>query len=129
MASTSKLKPFYVVAAICQGETITYENDWIAADIDEQWRQVVSLVASGEWEDVVACYRVDPANRRCDDCLIALANAVDHHFWTVDENPDDKTRDWIEGITGDWAFETDAHRSRRIAEQRVDYAIDIARGK
>lgn len=120
---------FYVVLLAHTNGPYSPEFDSVSAPVDAQWREIVENVATMQWEDVVACYRVDAKNGRCDDCLIRLANAVDHWHWQRGEDPHEDVRNWIEGITGDDAFETEAHKRERIESQRVDYAIDLARGK
>jgi D-alanyl-D-alanine carboxypeptidase len=125
-----KLSPFYVVVCDDGKDTYTYENDWIALPIDRQWETIVGLVASGEWDDVSACYLVHPVNGTCEDKLIDLANAVDASHERENEDPSDYIREWIEHIIGaNNAFMRDDTRARIHQEQRVDYAIDIARGK
>lgn len=120
---------YYSVIVDSEFGPYSVELDCVAAPIDDQWREIVELVATGEIEDVIGCDRIDRLYGRCDNRLIALANAVDHWHYERNDNPCDSVRDWIESITGDDAFETVAHRSARIAEQRADYQIDMARGK
>jgi hypothetical protein len=124
-----KIAPFYVVACDNNSDPYSYENDWIALPLDQQWEVIVGLVANGEWDDVSACYLVHPVNGTCDDKLIALANAVDAFFERDNEDPSDYIAEWIRSITGDDAFMRDDTRKRIANEQRIDYAIDIARGK
>lgn len=120
---------FYVPIVSSTHGPFAAEWDYVGCDPVEQWKQLVEDVRTGEIEDVIACYRVHPANRTCEDHLIALAKAVDHRCAELNETPFADLRDWIEMHTGDQAFETEAHRRQRIEEQRADYAIDLARGK
>ncbi|MFN3891958.1 MAG: hypothetical protein ACK4MV_16305 [Beijerinckiaceae bacterium] len=128
----SRRKPtrgFFVVILAHDPAPYAVEQDFVSADPDDQWREIVSFVWSGEWEDVIACYYVRPIDRTCDDYLIPLAHAVDALSRERNEDPHSDVREWIESITGDDAFMTDATRERIRREQAIDYAIDIARGK
>jgi hypothetical protein len=120
---------FYVPIVTSSLGPYAIEWDYVDCDPVEQWKQLVEDVRSGEIENVIACYRVHPANGTCEDQLVALAKAVDYRCAELTEDPFDDLRDWIELHTGDQAFETEAHRRQRIEEQRIDYTIDLARGK
>lgn len=120
---------YFVVTEAHASGAYTVENDYAWLDPDAQWNEIVSLVATGEWQDVIGCDYVHRKNVTCEDRLIKLANAVDNYYRDMNRDPHDDIRDWIEAIIGDEAFMTDATRARIAEEQRVDYAIDIARGK
>jgi hypothetical protein len=117
-----KIKPFYVVVCDNNGDPYAYENDFISADVDHQWSEIVRLVASCEWSDVSACYYIHPKNGTCEDKLSDLAQGVDAANENSGEDPGDYIAEWVENILG-YAWRPDA------VLQRVDYAIDIARGK
>jgi len=124
-----KINPFYVVVCDDGPNRYSYENDYVSLDLGDQWKIVVELVASGQWDDVFACYLVHPVNGTCEDKLTDLANAVDAYHEHRGEDPSDYIAEWIESITGDDAWRTEETRRRIARERDVDYAIDIARGK
>jgi hypothetical protein len=80
-------------------------------------------------ENVIACHLVDTERGAVDDRLKDLAECVDYYFWQQNEDPHSDVRDWIERTLKRDAFETPRYRRERIESQRIDYAIDIARGK
>lgn len=127
----SHRRPTSYYAVLVAGAHLPYsvENDLVALGSEEQWQAIVRLVWTGEWEDVIACDYIHCVNGTCENKLIKLANAVDCYGQVRNEDPPESVRDWIENITGDDAFMTDALSRRVRDEQRADYVLDCARGK
>ena len=122
-------KSFYVVVVDSQFGSYAPENDRIYNAADLQWKSLVQDVADMQIENVIGCHFIDTERGTCVDKMEALAIAVNDYFYMENEDPHEDVRDWIESILDHSAFETDEHRRERIASQRADYAIDVARGK
>lgn len=121
--------PFYVVIETSRFGTYSLENDHVTKPLPEQLREIAYLVWSGQWDDVQACYLVDPAAGTSRCALTDLANAVDEYSYHTDQDPHDDTADFIENILKRPAWRLPETVKRIHREQAIDYAIDIARGK
>jgi hypothetical protein len=92
---------FYVVATEhAKFGKFTYENDHIAKPLDLQLRKIADLVWTAEWDNVTACYLVDPFAGTCTDALRDLAEAVDRQSEYLEVEPHADTADFIRRVLG-----------------------------
>ena len=93
------MQPFYtVVSTHAKLGTFTYENDYITNPLDEQLAAITALVWAGEWDDVTACYLVDPVKGTCVDALRELAEELDARSKSLNVEPHDDTALFIERV-------------------------------
>jgi hypothetical protein len=78
----------------------TYENDHVAKPLDEQLVWIAESVWTDEWDNVIACYKVDPVAGTCVDALRELAEAVDKRSERHDVEPHADTADFIRRVLG-----------------------------
>jgi hypothetical protein len=81
------MTPFYTV--ICEGK-YSYENDHVAKPPAEQLRLIADLVWTEQWDEVSACYKVDPVAGTCVDAMAELAEALDAQSKRLEQEPGDE---------------------------------------
>jgi hypothetical protein len=85
------MQPYYsVISTHAKFGTLTYENDHVAKPLDEQLCLIADLVWTEQWEEISACYKVDPVAGTCADAMAELAEALDAQSKRLEQEPGDE---------------------------------------
>jgi hypothetical protein len=85
------MTPFYtVITDSAKFGKYTFENDHIAKPLDEQLRLIADLVWTEQWDEVSACYKLDPDAGTCVDAMAELAEALDAQSKRLEQEPGDE---------------------------------------